>query len=209
MNEWIRMRFGTLERAESAMGQYEHETGSRQIDASSMMDAVVNRRVKAVANERVFVEHMFKIANQLGLRLEHSRWSILVAPDSGAFIVCDDPFVPIPPQGAKLSGMGFGIPGTVCYFPLTKKLCLKTIHGDYGIVYQNIDSRAVRTINHNIAAHSHRFVMAESRLHLEAVVVRSGSEEMEPRDRYSLEIIRPDADNTFSVFTNAPGRYFY
>ena len=110
---------------------------------------------------------------------------------STASIVCDDPFVPVPPQGAVVNGMGFGIPGTVCYFPLTKRLCLKTIHGDYGIVYRNIDSRAVRTINHNIAAHSERFVMAESRDHLEVVIARSGCEEMEPHGLYSTEVITP------------------
>jgi hypothetical protein len=209
MNEWMRMRFGTLKMAEDALEQLEHATGIRQIDAASMMDAVVNQRIKASTNEKPFIENMFMMANELGLRLEGSGWTILVAPDTTAFIVCDDPFVPVPPQGAVLNGMGFDIPGTVCYFPLTKRLCLKTIHGDYGIAYQNIDSSAVRTINHNIAAHSERFVMAESRVHLGAVIARSGCEEMEPRGRYSAEVIRPDADNAFTVFTNVPGRYFY
>ena len=105
MNEWMRMRFGTLERAEDALGQYERETGIRLIDAASMMDSVVNRRISASANEKVFIENMFKMANELGLRLEHSGWTVLVAPDTTAFIVCDDPFVPVPPQGAVLSGM--------------------------------------------------------------------------------------------------------
>jgi len=108
MNEWMRMRFGTLERAEGALEQYEHETGIRLIDAASMMNAVVNKRINARANEKVFIEHMFKMANELALRLEHSGWTILVAPDATAFTVCDDPFVPVPPQGAVLTGMGFG-----------------------------------------------------------------------------------------------------
>jgi hypothetical protein len=209
MNEWMRMCFGTLERAEDVLKQYERETGIRTIDATSMMDAVVNRRIKAKANEKVFIENMFKIANELGLRLEESGWVILIAPDATAFVVRDDPFVPVPPQGAVLSGMGFGVPGTVCYFPLTKRMCLKTIPGECGLVYQNIDSRAVRTINHNIAAHSERFIMAENRVHLESVVIRSGCEEMDRRGRYSTEVVRTDPDNSFTVFTNAPGRYFY
>jgi len=51
--------------------------------------------------------------------------------------------------------------------------------------------------------------MAESRDHLEVVIDRSGCEAMEPRGRYSTDVIRPDADNTFTIFTNEPGRYFY
>ena len=53
------MRFGTLERTEGALAQCERETGVRLIDAASMMDSVVNGRIKARANEKVFIENMF------------------------------------------------------------------------------------------------------------------------------------------------------
>jgi hypothetical protein len=208
-NDWLLMRFGTVDRAQEALEQYERETGTRLIEASAMTDAVVNRRIAARANERVFIEHMFGIANELGLRLEQSDWTVLIAPETTAFVVCDDPFVPVPPQGVVLEAMGFGVPGTTCYFPLTKRLCLKTIYGDFGFRYQKIDSRVARTINQNIAAHSERFVMASNRDHLQSVIERSRSEQMEQRQRYSERVIRPDQNNAFTVFTNAASRYFY
>jgi Protein of unknown function (DUF4238) len=155
-NEWLLMRFGTLDRAEGALQKLETETGTRQTSAASMMDAVLNKRIKATANEKVFLKNMFVMANELCRRLEHSDWTILVAPKSSAFVVCDDPFVPVPPEGELLDGIGIGLPDLVYYFPLTKQFCLKAIVSDFTIRYEQIDSRAVRTINHNIAAHSTR-----------------------------------------------------
>ncbi len=208
-NEWLLMRFGALDRAEGALRELERETGTRQISAASMTDAVLNKRIKATANEKVFIENMFVMANELCRRLEHSDWTILAAPKGTAFIVCDDPFVPVPPEGELLDGIGIGLPGLVYYFPLTKQFCLKAIASDFSIRYEQIDSRAVRTINHNVAAHSERFVMAASREHLEVVIRRSNSAQMEEAPRYSEKTIRPDENNTFTAFRIAPGRYFY
>jgi hypothetical protein len=209
LNEAMRMRFATLERAEEALAQTAPDTGSPRVTAKSIMEAVLNKKVTAKASEKVFIKNMFEMANELGLRLEHSDWTILIAPERTAFIVCDNPFVPIPPQGSALDAIGIGSTGVVYYFPLTNRLCLKAVLGEFGFRYRNIDSRAVRTINHNVAAHSERFVMAASREHLETVIARSGCTAMEPRGRYSAEVIKPDADNTFNVFTILPSRYFY
>jgi len=209
MDEWLRIRFGTLERAESALSELERETGERQIDAASVVDSVVNQRIRAHANETVFLDHMFKQANTLGLWLEDSEWTFLVAPQSSGFIVCDHPFVSVPPKGMAIDGMGFGIPGASSYFPMTERLCLRVRHGDYGFTYQNVDSHTVRTVNYNIAANSDRFIMASNRRQLEAIVVKSGCMGPEPGERFSVDVVKANQSESFLKLTIHPRRYFY
>jgi hypothetical protein len=69
-----------------------------------------------------------------------------------------------------LDGMSYGVPGATSYFPMTQAICLRVRHGDYGFSYQNVDSRTVRTVNHNIAANSDRFIMGPYLRQLEAIV---------------------------------------
>jgi uncharacterized protein DUF4238 len=209
MDEFLRMRFGTLERAESALKELEAEQGASNIDAASMVDSVVNKRIRAHANETAFLEQMFKQANTLGLWLEDSEWTFLVAPESSGFVVCDHPFVSVPPEGMALDGMSYGVPGATSYFPMTQSLCLRVRHGDYAFTYENVDSRTVRTVNYNIAANSDRFIMGPNRRQLEAIVDKSGCVKPELGERFSVDLIKADENESFLKFTIHPRRYFY
>jgi hypothetical protein len=209
MDEWLRMQFGTLKRAESALKELESQNGESDISAEAMVDAVVNKKVKAKANETAFLRHMFEQANTLGLWLEDSQWTFLVAPHSSGFIVCDHPFVSVPAEGTVLDGMSYGVPGATSYFPITQALCLRVRHGDYGFSYQNVDSRTVRTVNHNIAANSDRFIMGSNRRQLEAIVEKSGCVNPEPGERFSIDFLKTDENESLLKFTIRPRRYFY
>lgn len=209
-NDWLRLRFGTEARAKAAFAEMERETGTKSIeDPASIVASVLSRKFSARATERVFLESMFEIANTLGKWLEESQWTILTAYRGSGFVVCDHPFVAVPPKGAALDGMGFGVSGTTCYFPLTKRLCLMTRHGDYGFGYKAITTEAVRTVNYNVAASSERFIMASDLGQLTAVVRKSGCEQPEATQRYSINVIEEDESNSLLRFTQLPGRYFY
>jgi hypothetical protein len=210
MDEFMRMRFNTVERAEDALAELEAHTGeTRSIGATEMREAVIGGRIRAHANETFLLEQMFDSANILGLWLERSAWTILVAPQASNFILSDHPFVSIPPQGSTFEAVSYGTPGVTTYFPLTKRLCLKVKGGDYGFRYTNVDSRVVRTVNLNSASNSERFILAADRQHLEAVVERSETRDMEPGERFTLEIIHPDENNSFVKFTIKRQRCFY
>jgi hypothetical protein len=91
-DQWLRMQFGTLEGAEEAFAGYERETEEKLAgDVALMVDAVVNRRIKAHAGKGSFIGGMFDIANSLALVLAKSDWTILIAPSQSGFIVCDQP----------------------------------------------------------------------------------------------------------------------
>src|ERR1035437_3351605 len=155
MDEFMRMRFNTVERAEDALAELEAHTGeTRSIGATEMREAVIGGRIRAHANETFLLEQMFDSANILGLWLERSAWTILVAPQASNFILSDHPFVSIPPQGSTFEAVSYGTPGVTTYFPLTKRLCLKVKGGDYGFRYTKVDSGVVRTVNLNSAYHS-------------------------------------------------------
>ena len=62
MDEELRLRFGTLERAEETLWEIESETGVSQTDAAGMVSAVVNKGVRAHANETAFLQPMFERA---------------------------------------------------------------------------------------------------------------------------------------------------
>jgi Protein of unknown function (DUF4238) len=209
-DQWLRMQFRTRERAEQAFARYERKTGKKLAsNAAYMVEAVLNKRIKAHSKKGNFIRSMFDIANSLGLWLEESEWTILVAPSQSGFVVCDHPFTILPPKGSTLEGVGWGVPGSTCYFPLNHRLCLEAHHGDYGFRFTQVDSRHVRRINLNVAANSDRFVMASNLDHLRAVVKKSGCEDRQRGERYSVEVFEPDANKIFTKFVSLPGRYFY
>jgi len=209
-NEMMQMQFGTLERARRTLANYEREMGAPLTDdAAGMVEAVNSGHVRAHANETGFLRYMFEIASTLESWLEQADWTVLTAPKTSGFIVCDHPFVTVPKQGTVPDGVGYGIPGTTCYFPLTRDICLMFRQGDEGFRHRRLDSREVRTINHNVAANSDRFVMGSDLTQLEAVVKKSGCEGLETGERFSIEIIEENEDSRYTKFTNLPRRYFY
>jgi hypothetical protein len=211
MDEWLQISFGTAERAEQAIRAVEKETGEPQnIEAHSMVEAVKGRRIKAHANETMFLDQMFLQANTLGHWLEESAaWTLLVAPQTTGFILSDQPFVSVPSPGALPEAISYGTPGATTYVPLKRSLCLQVRSGYFDFRYQHVDSRIVRMVNHNIAANSERFILAADRPQLESVLEKSGSACMDEGERFNIEVIRPDQDNTFVKFVMKPRRYFY
>lgn len=210
LEQYARVQFATMERATAALERLEAQTG-HHISASpeSMVDSILNRKIRFTATERPFLEHMLRHAEVLSQWIEDAEWTILVAPQSSGFIVCDHPFVSVPPEGATLEGMGYGVPGARSYFPLTERLCLSLRHGDFGYAFRSLDSRTVRVINHNIAANSDRFIMGPNARQLEAVINKSGSRDLESGERFSVEVVKANQNESLLKFTIHPRRYFY
>lgn len=205
VNQFMRMNLATPERIERAVDEIERTTRATRIDALAMIEAFTNGRIRIEATERGFLEYMFEQANTLGNWLQECEWTILVAPQATGFILCDHPFVSVPPQGMTLDGMSYGVPGAISYFPLTRRYCLKVREGHFAITFRNLDSRAVRTVNFNIASNSDRFVMASSRPQLESVIDKSACADIEPGERFTVEAVNTTVDK----FTIRPRRYFY
>jgi hypothetical protein len=204
LDQMMQMQFATPERAALALSKI-GETGT---DPQSMVEAVTNRHIRVTANERGFLRHMFDVATTLGNWLQNADWTFLVAPPTIGFVVCDHPFVTVPPQGSVLEGVSFGIPGSTSYFPINRHMCLKFREGDYGLQFAKADSQTVRTVNQNIAANSDRFIMGRSRSQLESIVKKSASTDFEPGERFSVEE-RTSPDESFMKFKIHPRRYFY
>ena len=208
-DEWLRLQFGTLEKASAALARLERATNKPQISPDKMVHAVMNERIKAHANKALDIQTVFDHANPLGVWLEHCRWTMLVAPAGSNFILSDNPFVSVPPEEKKSESLGYAAPGVTSYFPLTRKLCLKAqFDGRLSLAFQKVDSQSVRTVNLNTAVNSERYIMAANRTQLEGVIERSGCQgEAEPR--LSIEVERPNDHESFQTMTLLPRRYFY
>ncbi len=135
------------------------------------------------------------------------NWEVLVASDQTGFLLCDCPVVIVPPKGSN--EVGFVVPGSAKYFPLTRGLCLRLGEPGGSRKFRNIDSEAVRLVNMNIAANSERFIMGPSRVQLEHVVARSGSAAMESTPRFIVETVQSDDDGALQKISMQPRRYFY
>src|SRR5215472_12478565 len=137
---------------------------------------------------------MLEQAESLSKVLLHLDWEVLVARKDTGFIICDCPVVVVPPRGSDQ--VGFLVPGSAKYLPLSGTLCLRL--GDVGTrrTYRAIDKEAVRVINQNIAANSERFIMGPSRVQLENVVSRSGCTQIEETPRFILETVESDENGS-------------
>jgi hypothetical protein len=206
--EIMRLTSTSVERMQSTLDQYAEKTGEAiTVSAESMVDAVRGDHLDVVVNEGPFLQHIFKHAESLNKLFVRFSWDILMASDKTGFILCDDPVVIVPPRG--VTAVGFGIPGSVKYFPLTRKMCLRM--GDFGrdFRYRNVDGETVRAINQNIAANSSRFIMGPVREQLERIVVRSSSIEMDLKPRFTLQTVQQDDDGSLQMLSQNPRRYFY
>jgi hypothetical protein len=131
------------------------------------------------------------------------------APMDTGFILCDYPFVVVPPQ-ADSEAIGLGFLGTVKYFPLTRALCLRMGDQGYGFSYVNTSKEGVRLINQNVAVNSERFIMGPSREQLEDVIARSKTAATDPVPRTVVEAVESDRDSVLYRLNFWPRRrYFY
>lgn len=202
--ERIIYQFGEPGRAAEALQELGSQLTPEQ--AIEMVDDLRQRRITINATEAGFLRMMFHHAQTLGMWLHDTDWTIMVAPTSTGFIICDHPFTSVPAQGSKLISSGWGLPGITVYFPLTRRLCLRAKAGDYGYRYTQVESRTVRTVNLNIAANSDRFVMGSNETQIKAIIERSRSVDVEPGERFS---ITHDQETRILRFVMQPRRYFY
>jgi hypothetical protein len=208
-NEYLQDQFGTVGLTEKALTELETITGEKRlIDTEAMVRSVREKRIHAHANETLVLSIMFEHANVIGNLIKHSVWTVLVAPQSTGFIICDHPIVTVPPAN-HIGPVGIVTAGALTYIPLKRRLCLRVQLGDYGFSYKQLDSRKVSTINCNIAANSERYILAADRTQLESVIERSDSATVDQRDDLTVRVFRPDAENKFTIYEKTRGKFFY
>lgn len=208
IEEFSRVAFANVERARSLMERHARETGEvLSVTPESMVEAVKGKQFEIVATETAFLTTMVEQAASLTKVLLQLDWEVLVASGETGFMICDCPVVVVPPKGSDQ--VGFVVPGSAKYFPLSRSLCLRL--GDPGTRrrLRKLDKESVRIVNLNVAANSERFVMGPSRVQLENVVSRSASERIDPTPRLTVETIEPDENGSLQKLMSQPRRYFY
>lgn len=206
--EFMRLSSVSVDRMEGLLTQYSETSGEElTVSAESMVEAIKGKHLEVVVNERPFLEHIFHQADFLSKIFLGMCWDILLSPARTGFILCDDPFVVVPPFGGK--DIGIGIPGAVKYFPLSRRFCLRIGDAGQEFRYRKIDEEMVATINKNVAANSERFIMGPDKAQLEDVVVDSGSSRMDPEPRRKTFVMNQTDRGSHQVVTTVPGRYFY
>jgi hypothetical protein len=208
VEQLARITFANVERAKAVLDEYERDIGEPVgVTPESMVEAIQGNHLAFLATEISFLRNMVEQAVSLNNLLTKLDWEILVASDETGFILCDCPVVIVPPKGCEQ--VGFLVPGSAKYFPMTRGLCLRLGEPGKSRRQRNIGKEAVRIVNQNIAANSERFIMGPSRVQLESVVSRSASGGMESTPRFIIEPVESDDRGVSLKLSNQPRRYFY
>ncbi len=208
IEELTRIAFADVKRAKALMERYAQDTGEDlEVTPESMVESVQGKQFDIVATETAFLTQMMKQATSLTEVLLRLDWEVLVAAEDTGFIICDCPVVVVPPKGSNQ--VGFLVPGSAKYFPLSRDLCLRL--GELGRErsHLEISKEDVRIVNLNIAANSERFIMGPSRVQLENVVSRGGCTKMETTPRVTIETAQSDENEALLKLSAQPRRYFY
>lgn len=209
--EFLRIGFTDVERARQFLERYREQTGDRAdtVTAESLVEAVVGGHLRLTVNEGPFLRHMLKQVEFLARWIAAFDWQVVKAPKGTGFILCDYPFVVVPPEEHP-DAVGLGFRGAVKYFPLTRRLCLRMTDPGYGFSYVKTSKEGVRIINQNVAVNSERFIMGPIREQLEHVIARSNTAAPDPAPRTVVEAIQSDRDSALYRFNFWPRRqYFY
>ena len=208
IQELSRLTFANVERAKYFMEKYAQDTNEAlRVTPESMVEAVHGKQFEIVATETAFLTTMMEQAQSLTKVLLQLDWEVRVASEETGFVICDCPVVVVPPKDSDQ--VGFLVPGSSKYFPLSRHLCLRLGQQGKSRSYRKMDKEAVRVVNQNIAANSERFIMSPSRAQLENVVSRSGCAEMESTPRFVVETVESDEDGALQKISSRPRRYFY
>jgi hypothetical protein len=208
MEELSRVTFANVERAKAVLEKYARDTGkSVDVTPESMVEAIQGKHLEFVATEVPFLTNMMEQAISLSKLLVRLDWEVLLASEETGFIICDCPVVVVPPKGSN--EVGFLVPGSAKYLPLSRHLCLRLGEPGKSRSYRKIDKEAARIVNMNIAAHSERFIMGASRAQLENIVARSASEAMDSTPRFIIETVESDENGALQKLSAQPRRYFY
>lgn len=206
--EMMRLMAVDVGRMQSVLDRYSRDIG-KPINASaeSMVKAVREKGLKVEATETAFLRHIFSQAESTFKIMAQLFWQTLIAPQNAGFITCDNPLTVVPPEGCPL--VGFFVPGTVLYFPLSRQICVRLDGSGKPFGNRKISKETVQAINRNIAAHSERFVMGPDKAQLISTIKQSGSAEQDRTSRYSVEVVNPDDRGSYLKLTRHPTRYFY
>jgi len=203
----VRMMTADVGRMQSIIERYTEETGeSVDVSAKSIVEAVQGNHIEVIATERPFLENIFSAAERISEVIVALDWQILIAPSGTGFIISDSPVVVVPPRG--INAVGFAVPGTVTYFPLTYRYCVRLGDAGRSFKYRKISKDTLQIINDNRAANSERFIMGPDKAQLVSSVVRSGSVEEQSTPRYVVEATEQKEGGSIQV-TTQPRRYFY
>ena len=206
--EMMRLMAVDVGRMQSVLDRYSRDTGeSVNVTAESMVKAVREKGIKVEATEMPFLSHIFSQAESTFKIMAQLSWQTLIAPQNVGFITCDNPLAVVPPEGCPL--VGFFIPGTVSYFPLSRQICVRLDSSGKPFGNRKISKEKVQVINRNIASNSERFVMGSDKAQLISAIKQSSSEEQDPTPRYTVETVNPDDQGSYMKLTHHPTRYFY
>jgi len=206
--EMMRLMAVDVGRMQSVLDRYSRDTGkSINASAESMVKAVTEKGLKVEATETAFLSHIFSQAESTFKLMAQLFWQVLIAPQNAGFITCDNPLTVVPPEGCPL--VGFFVPGTVSYFPLSRQICVRLDGAGKPFGSRKISKETVQAINRNIAANSERFVMGPDKAQLVSTIKQSGSDEQDPMPRYTVETLNPDDRGSYLKLTHHPTRYFY
>ena len=196
-------------RMQSVINRYERNTGDTEgVSAESMVETVRRNLLEVVITETPFLKNIFDMAKIVADSFIGASWQIFRAPVGTGFVLCDAPVAVVPPRGIR--HIGFHVPGTVTYVPLSRAVCLRAIRQvRQRLQYSYVDSHAVELVNQNIAASSDRFIMAPSRHELEIVVAQSGCEVPYETQRATFQRYQQTDDGSLEVVTTNPRNYFY
>jgi hypothetical protein len=208
VKETMRLMAADPRRMQSAIDRYAQEKGeSLNVSAEEMIADVKGAKFEVVITEVPFLNSLFRHAKFVANVITELGWSVLCAPEATGFITCDDPVVVVPRRG--ISDVGFRIPGTVVYFPLSRQMCVRLASVTGPITTREVDRGTVRTVNLNIAPNSERFIIGPNKAQLESIVLRSRSTEADPEPRTSVSIVECDEDSSTAMMRTRPTRYFY
>jgi len=204
----MRMTAANEERMQHAIDDYERNTGGKiNVPAKALTEAVQDNQLVVKANKSVSLEAMVEQAKTISQFVEPLPWQILEASVDSGFIICDSPVTVAPPSG--VNDIGVGIPGTVTYFPLTRRLCLRVGGDGPALESRSIDRNTVRVINRNIAANSERFIMGPLKCQLETIIAEANASQRPRSPRASVEVDgTPLNGGTITLRVN-PRDHFY
>jgi Protein of unknown function (DUF4238) len=124
IEEVNRVAFANVERAKAIMESYARDSDEDlKVTPESMVEAVQGKHIEIIATETAFLTTMMDQAMSLTRVLLGLDWEVLVAAEDTGFILCDCPVVVVPPRGSDQ--VGFLVPGSAKYFPLSRHLCLR------------------------------------------------------------------------------------
>jgi hypothetical protein len=197
------------DRMQSVIDKYERKTGDKiTVSAKTMVETFQSGGVKVVVTEIPLLKELFWNAQLVADIVMGASWEVLRAPSEAGFVLCDMSVAVVPPQGVP--EVGFGIPGTVTYMPLSREACLRL--GDprrHQLRYRDVNIGTVALINQNIAANSDRFIMCPAKQELEDVVALSRCEAPYAMPRTTFQRHAESDKGSLEVVTMNPRNYFY